>query len=103
MYFKAKYDDITETGDFFKNKSQELDSHVGKVNSLLVELEKYWNGKDYVALRKSYSKRIGEVSVSSNELNALGKALCKVGLIYSSADGNFENKVEKMRKDKNEV
>ncbi len=99
MYFRVKYKEIEETGNYFKNKSRELNTRANKVNSLLKELEKYWNGYDYNEYKNSYVDCIKETLLLSKEINDFGGALCKVSSIYYSANNNFEKKVSKMEID----
>ena len=102
MYLKVKYDHLQDTGTFFISKSDEIDDLMEEMKSLSQELKSYWDGTDYEQFMNRYNQRIKEATATSIELNALGNALNKVSALYQGIDTDFGNKVQRMRKDKDE-
>ena len=102
MYLKAKYDVIQDVGKDFVTKSDEIDTTINEMKSLLDELETYWSGEDYNNFKNSYLTSINKANATMIELNALGHALTKVGIVYSIVDNDFYDELESMRKRKYE-
>ena len=102
MYLKAKYDVIQNVGNTFVKKSDDINSVIGEVKKLLDELENYWSGEDYDNFKSSYLESINKANITMIELNALGHAITKAGIVYSLVDNDFYKEIESMRKRKDE-
>ena len=102
MYLKAKYDVIQNVGNNFVKKSDDIDTTLNEIKSLLDELETYWSGEDYDNFKNSYLTSINKANVTMIELNAIGHSLTKVGIVYSLVDNDFYDEIESMRKRKYE-
>lgn len=102
MYLKAKYENIKDLGSDIVTKSSDIEDVLTDIDSLLKELENSWSGKDYDKFIESYKESINKASVTAIELNAIGHAIKKVGIIYSLVDNDFFDEIESMRKNKYE-
>ncbi len=102
MYLKAKYDVIQNVGKTFVKKSDDINTTINDIKSLLDELEKYWSGVDYDNFKSSYLDSLNKANNTMIEMNALGYALTKAGIVYSIVDNDFYNEIKSMGKMKNE-
>ena len=98
MYLKAKYENIKNIGSNLISKSNDIEKTSLEMKKLIDELSLYWKGEDYEEFKSNYLSKISKASISAIELNAIGHAITKVGIVYSLADNDFNDELSIMRK-----
>lgn len=99
MDFKVDYIKLDDIGFNIINKSEDLKHLFEDLEKIILDLEEDWSGNDYESFKNVAVSYIKSLSITTNELDYIGKFMRKASLRYSNNDESFSKNITNIGED----